>query len=207
MTIELLLLLVAACLAVNLSPGPSILLVSSISAARGLRAAAFAVAGMALGAFVHVLLAASGLAALLAASPLAFGIIQYLGAAYLIYLGVDLLRRRPEPATESLTGQAVADWQYLRRGFLVDALNPKIALFFVAFIPPFLSLAAEPGFGLSVALGSIFLVTGAIVNLGLAAVVASGSRRLRGTAADLLQRWLPGGALILLGARLLWQAR
>ncbi len=207
MNLELLLLLVAACLAVNLAPGPSILLVSSIGAARGFRAAAFAVAGMALGAFVHVLLAASGLAALFAASPLAFGIVQYLGAAYLIYLGLDLLRPRPEPVTEPLAQRLASNLQYLRRGFLVDVLNPKIALFFLAFIPPFLSLADNPGFGLSIALGSIFLVTGAVVNLTLAAIVATGSRHLRGTAASVFQRWLPGGLLILLGARLLWQGR
>ena len=72
-------LLVIACLAVNLSPGPSVLLVTSVSAARGFRAGLFAVFGMTAGAFVHVILAASGVAALLATSALVFAIIQYLG--------------------------------------------------------------------------------------------------------------------------------
>lgn len=207
MSPDALLILVAACLAVNVSPGPSIVLVSSVSAARGFRAAALTVAGMQLGAFVHVLLAASGLAALLAASPLTFGVVQYLGAGYLIYLGVDLLRNRRDADTATLAVSDSIDWHYLRRGFLVDALNPKIALFFLAFIPPFLGLFDKPGFIVSIALGSVFLVTGALVNLTLAAIVASGSRRLRGRAAELLQRWLPGSLLILLGARLLWQAR
>jgi threonine/homoserine/homoserine lactone efflux protein len=94
-------LLVIACLAVNLSPGPSVLLVTSVSAARGFRAGIFAVLGMNAGAFVHVLLAASGVAALLATAPLVFTVIQYLGAAYLIYLGIDLLRNRQ--ATDTTT--------------------------------------------------------------------------------------------------------
>ena len=92
MSIETLGLLVIACLAVNLSPGPSLLLVTSISAAHGLRPSILAILGMNAGAFVHIILAASGVAALLATSPLAFAIIQYLGAGYLIYLGVNLWR-------------------------------------------------------------------------------------------------------------------
>jgi threonine/homoserine/homoserine lactone efflux protein len=77
-------LLVIACLAVNLSPGPSVLLVTSVSAARGFKAGLFAVLGMTAGAFVHVMLAASGVAAALAAAPVVFSLVQYLGAAYLI---------------------------------------------------------------------------------------------------------------------------
>ena len=158
MNAESLGLLVLACLAVNLSPGPSVLLVTSVSAARGFRAGIFAVLGMTAGAFVHVILAASGVAALLATAPLVFTIIQYLGAAYLIYLGIDLLRSKPattDSATDSAThattnsngfeGHASA-WRYFRRGLLVDSLNPKIALFFLAFIPQFLNAVETPGF-------------------------------------------------------------
>ena len=198
-------LLIIACLAVNLSPGPSILLVSSVSAAGGFRAGLSAVLGMTAGAFVHVLLAASGVAALLAASPLAFALVQYLGAAYLIYLGIDLLRGKPAAATAGGYDNARSDWQYFRRGFLVDSLNPKIALFFLAFIPQFLNAVETPGFAISLALGSVFLVTGALVNGSLAYLVAAGVERSRGRLGDWLQRWIPGGVLIYLGLRLLWQ--
>ena len=200
-------LLVFACLAVNLSPGPSVLLVSSVSAARGSRAGLFAVLGMTAGAMVHVLLAASGLAALLATSPAAFTTVQYLGAAYLIYLGIDLLRPQKNTATAAEYSGGVDAWAYFRRGFVVDSLNPKIALFFLAFIPQFLTTVETPGFWISLALGSVFLLTGALVNGSLAFVVAAGSRRARGPLTRWVQRWIPGGVLIGLGLRLLWQER
>ncbi len=104
-------LLVIACLAVNLSPGPSVLLVTSVSAARGFKAGVFAVLGMTAGAFVHVVLAASGVAAVLATAPIAFTIIQYLGAAYLIYLGVDLFRGRPQNTSTAVYEEGVNGWQ------------------------------------------------------------------------------------------------
>lgn len=202
---QALLLLIAACLAVNLSPGPSVLLVSSVSAARGFRAGLFAVLGMSAGAFAHVLLAASGVAAVLAAAPLAFATVQYLGAAYLIYLGIDLLRPRAPRATAMTYAGGHGDWRYFRRGLLVDALNPKIALFFLAFIPQFLHAVESPGFGVSVALGSVFLLTGAIVNGSLAWLVAAGAKRARGGLSSWIERWIPGGVLIYLGLRLAWQ--
>lgn len=205
MSIDQFVLLIAACLAVNLSPGPSVALVGSISAARGFRAGLFAVLGMTAGAFLHVLLAASGLAALLAASPIAFTAIQYLGAAYLVYLGIDLLRHGAAVRQPGASNTDGGDWRFFRRGLLVDALNPKIALFFLAFIPQFLHSIDQPGFLLSVMLGSVFLVTGALVNGSLAWLVAVGSTRSRGAIAAWLQRWIPGSVLIFLGLSLLWR--
>lgn len=205
MNLETLGLLVFACLAVNLSPGPSVLLVTSVSAARGFRAGIFAVLGMTLGAFIHVLLAASGVAALLATAPLLFAVVQYLGAAYLIYLGVELWRNRDGGARQVGYQGSAGDWRYFRRGFLVDSLNPKIALFFLAFIPQFLLMVESPGFLVSVALGSVFLLTGAIVNGSIAYIAALGARH----ASSRYDRWLrcriPGTVLIFLGLRLLWQ--
>ena len=198
-------LLLIACLAVNLSPGPSVLLVTSVSAARGARAGLFAVLGMSAGALVHVVLAASGLAAALAAAPLAFAIVQYLGAAYLIYLGIDLLRPAAAQTEMRYPGAGAGDWQYFRRGFLVDSLNPKIALFFLAFIPQFLASVESPGFLTSLLLGSVFLVTGALVNGSLACLVGAGVGRIGGGRGAWLRRWLPGGILVYLGLRLLWQ--
>ena len=209
MNAETLGLLVIACLAVNLSPGPSVLLVTSVSAARGFRAGLFAVLGMTVGAFMHVILAASGVAALLATSPLVFAVIQYLGAAYLIYLGIDLLRSKPA-TTDSIgyEGQASA-WRYFRRGLMVDSLNPKIALFFLAFIPQFLSAVETPGFLVSLALGSVFLVTGAIVNGSIAYLAALGAHRVSGRVGGRSSQWIrcriPGGVLVFLGLRLLWE--
>lgn len=205
MTLETFALLVTACLAVNLTPGPSVLLMTSLGAARGFRAGVFAVLGMTAGAFIHVLLAASGVAALLAASPMVFSTVQYLGAAYLVYLGIDLLRSRDDGSTTSAYEGGAGAWRYFRRGLLVDALNPKIALFFLAFIPQFLHAVESPGFGVSVALGSVFLITGAIVNASIAAFAAYGAS-LTG---DRYQHWLrcriPGTVLVVLGLSLLWR--
>ena len=198
-------LLTTACLAVNLSPGPSVLLVSSLSAARGARAGLLAVLGMTAGAFVHVLLAASGLAAVLTAAPGVFQLVQLVGAAYLVYLGIDLLRGRVHdpgsPGARKITG----DWQYFRRGFIVDSLNPKIALFFLAFIPQFLVSLESPGFLASVGLGSVFLITGMLLNGSLACLVAAGVKGLRGRRGSWLMRWIPGSILVYLGLRLAWQ--
>jgi threonine/homoserine/homoserine lactone efflux protein len=208
-SIETLGLLVIACLAVNLSPGPSVLLVTSISAAHGLKPAIFAILGMNAGAFLHIILAASGVAALLATSPLVFAIIQYLGAAYLIYLGVNLLRS--ESSNSVATGytehyaRGVSAWKYFRRGLLVDLLNPKIALFFLAFIPQFLHAVESPGFLVSVALGSVFLVTGVIVNSSIACLAALGAKRAGGRNSQWIQRRIPAAVLVFLGLRLLWQ--
>ena len=205
MNLDTFILLVFACLAVNLSPGPSVLLVSSVSSARGFKAGVFAVLGMTAGAFVHVVLAASGVAAILATTPLAFAVIQYLGAAYLIYLGIDLLRNKPQNSPTTTFRDGVNGWQYFRRGLLVDALNPKIALFFLAFIPQFLNAVETPGFMVSMALGSVFLVTGAIVNGSIAWLVATGTSYSSGKTGDWIQRWIPGSVLVYLGLRLLWQ--
>ncbi len=198
-------LLIVACLAVNLSPGPSVLLVSSVSAARGFRAGLFAVLGMTAGAFIHVLLAASGVAAVLAASPSVFMLVQYVGAAYLIFLGIDLFRPQQRSTGASPDRDPSGGWRYFRRGFLVDSLNPKIALFFLAFIPQFLGSVENPGFVVSIMLGSVFLVTGALVNGSLAWLVAAGIRRNRGRYADWIEHRLPGSILVYLGLRLLWQ--
>ena len=205
MNLDTFVLLVFACLAVNLSPGPSVLLVTSVSSARGFKAGAFAVLGMTAGAFVHVVLAASGVAAILATTPVAFAIIQYLGAAYLIYLGIDLLRTKRQTTSTTAFQDGINGWQYFRRGLLVDALNPKIALFFLAFIPQFLSSVETPGFLVSLALGSVFLITGIIVNGSIAWLVATGVTYSSGKAGDWVQRWIPGSVLVFLGLRLLWQ--
>ena len=205
MTLETLGLLIAACLAVNLSPGPSVLLASSIGAAQGFRAGFSAVLGMTAGAFVHVLLAASGLAALLSTTPFVFAIVQYLGAAYLVFLGISLLRGRDDESATPVYEGGNSTWRYFRRGLLVDALNPKIALFFLAFIPQFLHAVESPGFLVSVALGSVFLATGVVVNGSIAALAALGAGRASSRYRHWVRYRIPGMVLVLLGFRLLWE--
>jgi threonine/homoserine/homoserine lactone efflux protein len=131
-----LLAFVAAALVVLLIPGPGVLYVLARSLGQGQRAGLVSAAGLSAGAFVHVVAATAGLSALLLASAAAFGVVKVLGAAYLIYLGLRaLLSRRANadvelPAPRSLR-RVFAD------GVVVSVLNPKIAVFFLAFLPHF----------------------------------------------------------------------
>lgn len=123
-------------------PGPAVLYVVARSIDQGRLAGIVSVLGIALGAVVHSLAAAVGITAVLAASALAFSTVKYLGAAYLIYLGLTTLLKKPE-APENIVVEAKPLWQIFRQGFVVNLLNPKTALFFLAFLPQF----ADPARG------------------------------------------------------------
>ncbi len=138
-------------------PGPAVLYVVARSVDQGKLAGIVSVLGIALGALVHSLAAAVGITAVLAASALAFSTVKYLGAAYLIYLGITTLLKKPE-AQEKLVVEPKPLWQIFRQGFVVNLLNPKTALFFLAFLPQF----ADPAHGSvplqTFILGLIFVV-------------------------------------------------
>ncbi|MEZ4593222.1 MAG: LysE family translocator [Chloroflexota bacterium] len=124
------------------APGPAVLYVVARSVDQGKLAGIVSVLGIALGALVHSLAAAVGITAVLAASALAFSTVKYLGAAYLIYLGITTLLKKPE-TQEKIVVEAKPLWQIFRQGFVVNLLNPKTALFFLAFLPQF----ADPARG------------------------------------------------------------
>jgi len=134
-------LFVSAGLLLNLTPGADMALVVRHSAANGLRAGAMAALGVGAGCLVHTLAAALGLATLLAGSPAAFNALRWAGAAYLVWMGWGLLRSAV-PSTAAAT-DAPAPTAALHRvfwqGFLTNALNPKVALFFLAFLPQFVN--------------------------------------------------------------------
>ncbi len=117
-------------------PGPAVLYVVARSIDQGRLAGIVSVLGIGLGALVHSLAAAVGITAVLAASALAFSTVKYLGAAYLIYLGVITLFKKPAPQA-TIVVEPKPLWQIFRQGFLVNLLNPKTALFFLAFLPQF----------------------------------------------------------------------
>jgi threonine/homoserine/homoserine lactone efflux protein len=138
-------------------PGPAVLYVVARSIDQGRVADIISVLGIALGAVVHSLAAAVGITAVLAASALAFGTVKYLGAAYLLYLGITTLLKKPEPQ-ENIVVEPKSLWQIFRQGFVVNLLNPKTALFFLAFLPQF----ADPARGSvplqTFVLGLIFVI-------------------------------------------------
>ena len=137
-------LFVVSGLLLNITPGLDTLLVMARSAAQGWRAGSAAAMGISAGVFVHVFAAALGLSALLATSATAFSVVKYLGAAYLIYVGFGLIwcRTKDERASAVLAtapaGVALSYRRIFVQGFFTNLLNPKVALFFLAFVPQFI---------------------------------------------------------------------
>ena len=171
-----LLLFCVSALALLVVPGPSVLFAVARTLDGGPRAGLLSVLGLETGALLHVAAAAFGLSALLASSPEAFTVVRYAGAAYLLCLGLSALRpaapHRPEQRSRrgtSVFAQAV----------LVDLLNPKTALFFLAFLPQFV----EPGAGTATSqilvLGSCFVVLAALTDGAYALAAALAAKRAR----------------------------
>ncbi|HJV62123.1 MAG TPA: LysE family translocator [Albitalea sp.] len=168
-------LFLAAGLLLNLTPGPDMLFVAGSSAAHGRRAGVLAALGVGVGCLVHMTLAAIGLSALLATSALAFEVVKWAGAMYLVWIGVAMLRRHAGPAPAGATARVADPHRVFWQGVLTNALNPKVALFFLAFLPQFITPGAEGQPAAFVALGTLFDLGGTAVNIGVA-WLASGLR-------------------------------
>jgi len=205
-------LFAAAVAVLNATPGVDFLLTVTRTVQGGARAGLAAALGIGAGCVLHALAAAFGLAALLAVQPAAFIALQWAGAAWLAWLGLGLLRRAWRGAPEAAAaagaarGPAQALWAEFRTGLLTNVLNPKVALFFLAFLPQFVPAAAPSKTAAFLLLGAWFAVQG---TLFLALLVLLASRLARWQAAAAARRALGtlGGllfialALRLLGAR------
>ncbi|HJR67956.1 MAG TPA: LysE family translocator [Gemmatimonadaceae bacterium] len=197
-----LLLFMMAALALNVTPGPDMLYVVARSVGEGRAAGVISSLGIAAGSIVHTLAVALGLAGLLRAVPIAFEIVKWVGAAYLIWLGVRALRSRAGPADEVAVTPA-SKRAVFGQGMLTNLLNPKVALFFLAFLPQFVDPERGPVALQIISLGLLFNTSGTLVNV-LVAVLASRagawSRRQFGESA--LLRRMTGVLFIGLGVRL-----
>jgi len=142
-SLDAVILVTLAGFALSVSPGPSMIYVLSRSLGQTRSAGLMSAAGLAAGGMVHAVAAAVGLSALLAHSPTAYGLLTILGAAYLIYLGVQMYLSRNEELGEPETVRAQPMWRVFYQGVLVELLNPKTALFFVAFLPQFINASTE----------------------------------------------------------------
>ena len=202
-----LLLFVGAGLLLNITPGPDVLYIVGRSLGQGRLAGVVSSMGIATGCLVHIAAAALGLSAVMLAMPLAFDVVRYAGAAYLAWLGFRALARRSSP----LDVRALAPVPLSRiysQGIVTNVLNPKVALFFLAFLPQFTD-AARGSLPLQfVVLGLVFVVNGTIVCLGyaLAASWLGGWLRGRYGVASWLNRAM-GGLFIALGLRLAFDSR
>jgi len=148
--------------ALAVTPGPGVLYIVTRTLAQGRRSGLISVAGVALGNLSNVLAASIGLAALFAVSSLAFSILKYAGALYLVYLGLQMLRR-PSFMGQSVSPPPMLEPRVFRDGFVVALLNPKTTMFFAAFLPQFVSVGASPMVQ-SALLGSIFVAIAAITD-------------------------------------------
>jgi threonine/homoserine/homoserine lactone efflux protein len=203
-------LFIVSGLVFTITPGPDIAYIAMRSVQVGWRGGAAATVGISSGCLVHVITCALGLSALLAASSAAFAIVKWVGAAYLCYVGITMLLSRPsasaEPAKDAgPLSLAKVYWQ----GVLTNVLNPKVALFFLAFLPQFVIVDA-PDKGLALLLlGLIFVFNATLVCLCVAAFAARTARGVRqsGRAELWINRGL-GGLFVYLGTRIaLLQAR
>jgi threonine/homoserine/homoserine lactone efflux protein len=193
-------LFVAASLALILAPGPAVLYIVARSIDQGRLAGLVSVLGIAAGAQVHLLAAVLGISALLAASALAFSIVKYAGAAYLIYLGLHKLFIEKINPAEFERPPAQPLGRIFTQGVIVSLLNPKLALFFLAFVPQFINPALGP-------VGLQFLLLG-LVFTAIALVSDSCYALLAGTARSWLrtrpgfirsQKYASGGVYVALG--------
>jgi threonine/homoserine/homoserine lactone efflux protein len=199
-----LLLFVASGVLLNITPGPDMLYIMARSSAQGARAGAAAALGIAAGCIVHILAAAFGLSALLAASATAFTVLKLLGAAYLVYVGLSLIwKSRIAPKAKASAKLAPATLRAIFiQGFLTNVLNPKVALFFLALLPQFIDVDAPSKPLAFLLLGAIFNVNGTLWNLLVAwstARISVGFDRTR------LAVWLNrciGGVLVYIGIRI-----
>jgi threonine/homoserine/homoserine lactone efflux protein len=193
-------------LLLNIAPGPDTAYIVGRSVQIGWRGGAAAVLGISTGCLVHVFAAAVGLSALLMASTAVFTLVKWSGAVYLCFLGITMLLSRP-PAAVRGGATAIHDPvslpQVFWQGALTNVLNPKVALFFIAFLPQFVAGEA-PHKGLAfLLLGLIFIFNSTLWCLGVAAFAARAASRLRqpGRAAAWINRGL-GALFVFLGARI-----
>lgn len=191
-------LFLAAALVLLLTPGPAVLFIVARSVEQGRRAGLVSVLAVESGNFFHALAAAVGLSAILVSSALAFDVVKYLGAAYLIYLGIKTLRT-PVPTENTQIIERKSHRQIYSQGVIVSILNPKTALFFFAFLPQFVdtSKAAAPQMLL---LGTVFVLMATVTDSLYALAAGTAGRWLRNSRAFLrFQRYFAGTVYIGLG--------
>jgi len=203
---------VVAVFLLNVTPGPDTAYIVGRSVAQGRGAGLMSALGISAGCCVHSLACAFGLTALLAASAAAFTVIKFVGAIYLIYLGVRLIFAKP--AADQAVGEARAAGapkslrQLFLQGFWTNVLNPKVVLFFVSFFPQFVTTGSDHKVLAFLTLGVVFVVMSLIWSCFIAWIAGSVTRRFSGK--PLVKKWLDrgvGSAFVGLGLKLATASR
>ena len=196
-------LFLAAGILLNLTPGPDTVYILGRSIAQGREAGIASALGISLGSIFHTCAAALGLSAILATPALAFGTIKLLGGVYLIFLGLKMILDRRKQLSLPSNFRRRTTIAAFRQGILTNILNPKVALFFLAFLPQFIDPASNMKIAAFITLGLTFVTTGTIWCLILAWFASVFSERLR--ANETISQWLnrtAGALFVFLGLRL-----
>lgn len=193
-----------AAVVLNISPGPDLIYVVSRTVAHGRRIGIASSLGVCTGAFVHVIGAGIGISAILMTSALAFTVVKYVGAAYLIYLGIQALRSAGTSFdVDAVNRKRITLWDAYKQGVLVDVLNPKAAIFFMAFLPQFIRSDAGPISVQLILLGSVVIAIAIVVEFLIVHLAAKMTGFFRSS--PIIGKWLDrvlGSILIMLGFRL-----
>lgn len=176
--LQSLLLFMTAALALNVTPGPDMLYVATRSAGEGRAAGIVSALGIGAGTLMHIAAVALGLSAMLRAVPVAHTGIRLVGAIYLVYLGVRALLDAARPIGVTPVARASL-WVIFRQGVITNVLNPKVALFFLAFLPQFVDSSRGDPAAQIVALGLLFDLSGTLVNLAVALLASGVVTRVR----------------------------
>ena len=187
-----------ASVALLLIPGPAVIYVLNRSVSDGREVGLAAVAGLELGNFVHVVAATAGLSAVLATSATAFNAVKWLGAAYLVFVGLRTLATKPRAVSGD--SASVSRRRSFSQGVIVNTLNPKVALFFLSYLPQFIDPDNGAAWSQALVLGSIFVAIGCLTD-GMYALTASALRTvlLRGRTLPFVQRYVAGTVFVALG--------
>jgi len=192
-------LFVPAALLLLVVPGPAVLYIVTQSVTRGRRAGLVSMLGVQTGGLVHVAAAAVGLSALLASSAVAFSVVKYAGAAYLVFLGARRILARPHHATVGAP-EARSAARLFRQGVVVNVLNPKTALFFLAFLPQFVDRSGGSVTLQLLVLGLLFIALATLSDGSYALLAGTAGQRLRRSQRLLRrERYVSGGVLVGLG--------
>jgi RhtB (resistance to homoserine/threonine) family protein len=196
-------LFITAGVLLNLTPGPDTIYILGRSVAQGREAGIASALGISVGSIFHTSAAALGLSAILATSALAFGTIKLLGGAYLVFLGIKMILDRRRKLSLPSNFRRRTTVAAFRQGILTNILNPKVALFFLAFLPQFIDPASSAKVVAFLLLGFTFVTTGTIWCLVLAWFASVFSERLRKN--ETISQWLnrtAGALFVFLGLRL-----
>ena len=194
-----------AALILNITPGADTMYILGRSISQGKKAGILSALGISAGSLIHCIVAAFGLSVIIATSAISCGIIKYLGAGYLIVLGVKVLMKKSnkEFEFEKLNPKKTSNWNIFVSGILTNILNPKVALFFLAFLPQFINANNTTNALPFIVLGLTFIATGTIWCLALAWFSAKLSDKIRKNYR--IKIWLDkitGGIFIALGVKL-----